>query len=160
MTYYQVTYPVAGWIGVILGVMMVWKGIWRSLLIKVQEDEVDEQMTPLEQKETQSIGSVSETDDVLKQDKIIVENVDTSDQHFYLALTSEDAGSYDKAIAEYTKSIELDNNYSLAYFNRALLLMKLRRNTEAVADFEKVIKKSDNSELVEMAKSSIRDLKA
>lgn len=39
---YQVTYPVAGWIGIVAGVFFLLVGIWRSLTMTKQEAEQEE----------------------------------------------------------------------------------------------------------------------
>ena len=43
------------------------------------------------------------------------------------------------SVEDFTKAIELDNNYSDAYFNRALSYLHLKEFKSAIGDFTKVI---------------------
>lgn len=44
---------------------------------------------------------------------------------------------YDKAIAEYTKAIEINNNFSAAYFNRGLVEVVLGQKESGCQDLRK-----------------------
>ncbi len=46
---------------------------------------------------------------------------------------------YESAINDYTKAIEIDPNYQVAYSNRALANYVLRRNDDAIRDWSKVL---------------------
>ena len=48
-------------------------------------------------------------------------------------------GEYDKAMSEFTKAIELDPNFALAYGNRGWVYIKLGQYEQAVADCTKAI---------------------
>ena len=74
------------------------------------------------------------------------------------AFDYEASGEYDKAIVEYTKAIELDSNYALAYFSRGLLLMLQGKKADAITNFEKVIELSESTELTRLAKHHISEL--
>jgi tetratricopeptide (TPR) repeat protein len=60
---------------------------------------------------------------------------------FYFALASREGDNkqYDKAIADYTKAIELDSNYADAYCNRGSVYNTLQQYEKAVADYTKAI---------------------
>ena len=49
-------------------------------------------------------------------------------------------GSMEKARLEYTRAIEMDNEYADAYYNRGIIHMKQERFEEAVRDFNETIK--------------------
>jgi len=51
-----------------------------------------------------------------------------------------DTGNCEKAIVAYTKSIELNPEYSQAYNNRAYTYMRMREYKPALADLEKALK--------------------
>ena len=46
---------------------------------------------------------------------------------------------YDNAIIDYNKAIEINQNYSLAYFNRAFALIGKKEYTKAIEDYDRVI---------------------
>jgi tetratricopeptide (TPR) repeat protein len=81
-------------------------------------------------------------------------------EHFNRAQEHEGMGARDKAIAEYTKALEFNNRYAMAYYNRGLLLMRTGKKTRAKADFQKVISLSEGAELVDMATRSLKELEA
>ena len=79
-------------------------------------------------------------------------------EHRNLALNHRLKEEWDDAIAEYTKAIELNNNFTLAYYERGQLYKRLGKKSEAIADFEKVISLSDKSETIEATKRYIEEL--
>jgi tetratricopeptide (TPR) repeat protein len=81
-------------------------------------------------------------------------------EHFNRAQEHEGKGERDKAIAEYNKALEFDSGYSMAYYNRGLLLMRTGKKTRARADFQKVISLSEGAELADMAARSLQELDA
>ena len=81
-------------------------------------------------------------------------------EHFNRALEHESKGGRDKAVVEYTKALEFDSRYAMAYYNRGMLLMKTGKKTRARADFQKVISLSEGAELADMAKRSLQELEA
>lgn len=81
-------------------------------------------------------------------------------EHFNRALEHEGMGVKDKAITEYTKALEFNNRYAMAYYNRGLLLARTGKKTRAKADFQKVISLSGGAELADMATRSLKELEA
>ena len=47
---------------------------------------------------------------------------------------------YDKALREYSKALEIDENNFKAYFWRGRTYIRLQRNDDAIADFKMVVK--------------------
>ena len=86
--------------------------------------------------------------------------VDTSTarDHRRLALNHRLKDEWDDAIVEYTKAIELDGNYVLAYFERGELFQRQGRKADAIADFEKSMSLSQKEDLTVAAKRHISDL--
>ena len=89
-----------------------------------------------------------------------VARVDTSTakDHRRLALNHRLKDEWDDAIVEYTKAIELDGNYVLAYFERGELFQRQGRKADAIADFEKSMSLSQKEDLTVAAKRHISDL--
>ena len=64
-------------------------------------------------------------------------------------MAKENLQRYEEAIEDYNKAkAELDNNYSMAYYNRGLAKKNLQRYEEAIEDFNKVIELDNNDILV------------
>jgi tetratricopeptide (TPR) repeat protein len=55
-----------------------------------------------------------------------------------------DAGKYDEAIVEYTKAIELNQNYAKAYNNRGSAYSRKNQHDLAIADYSKAIEIEPN----------------
>ena len=64
---------------------------------------------------------------------------DTAANHLNQGVALYEAGEYEKAVAEYTKAIELDPKLASAYYNRGLAYFKMRQYDSALADFNKAI---------------------
>ena len=79
-------------------------------------------------------------------------------EHRTLALNHKLKEEWDNAIAEYTKAIESDTNFTLAYFERGELHKRLGKKSEAITDFEKVVSLSNKPATVEAAKEYIEEL--
>ena len=79
-------------------------------------------------------------------------------EHFRRALDYKMQKDYEKAIVEYNKAIELDSNFDMAYYSRAELFQLEGRKADAIADFERVIALSQNTELITLAKHHIQEL--
>jgi len=69
-----------------------------------------------------------------------------------------DKGQYDLAIADFTKAIEIDPHYIVAYFNRGLSYKAQGEKAKAVADLEEFITLTDNHERIEEARSVLEGL--
>jgi len=89
-----------------------------------------------------------------------VARVDTSTarDHRRLALNHRLKDEWDDAIVEYTKAIELDSDYVLAYFERGELFQRQGRKADAIADFEKSMSLSQKEDLTVAAKRHISEL--
>jgi tetratricopeptide (TPR) repeat protein len=89
-----------------------------------------------------------------------VASVDTSTarDHRRLALNHRLKDEWDDAIVEYTKAIELDSDYVLAYFERGELYQRQGRKADAIADFEKSMSLSQKEDLTVAAKRHISEL--
>ena len=81
-------------------------------------------------------------------------------EHFDRALEYESMGQRENAITEYSKALELNNRYAMAYYNRGMLLVPTGKKTRAKADFRKVISLSEGAELADMAARSLQELEA
>jgi len=66
---------------------------------------------------------------------------------------------WDDAIEEYTKAIELDDNWVLAHYERGELFKRQGKKPDAIADFEKVISLSHDRETLKPANRHIEELK-
>ena len=86
--------------------------------------------------------------------------VDTSTarDHRRLALNHRLKDEWDEAIVEYTKAIELDSDYVLAYFERGELFQRQGKKADAIADFEKSMSLSQKEDLTVAAKRHISEL--
>jgi len=65
---------------------------------------------------------------------------------------------WDDALAEYNKAIELDSNYTSAYFERGELFKRIGKKSKAIADYQKVVSLSNKPETVEAAKRYVEEL--
>lgn len=45
-------------------------------------------------------------------------------EHLYYGIKYEQKGDYESALEEYTKAIEIDDEYAEAYYNRGMLLLQ------------------------------------
>lgn len=66
---------------------------------------------------------------------------------------------WDDAIEEYTKAIELDDNWVIAHYERGELFKRQGKKPDAIADFEKVISLSRDRETLKPANRHIEELK-
>ncbi len=82
----------------------------------------------------------------------------SSSSHFHRAMEYETAGNYDDAVVGYTRAIQLDRKFSLAYFNRGSILAKLGKMEDAANDFFKVLTLSEGSDLEQMARKRMQEL--
>ena len=60
------------------------------------------------------------------------------------AISKMNLKDYNGAIADYTKAIELNPNYALAYYNRGISKKDLEDNYGAIADYNKAIELDPN----------------
>ena len=63
----------------------------------------------------------------------------TAEEYFLRGNGKSEKGDYSGAIADYSKSIELEPNFSGTYNNRANVYFTLKRYDEAIADYSKAI---------------------
>jgi tetratricopeptide (TPR) repeat protein len=66
---------------------------------------------------------------------------------------------WDDAIVEYTKAIELDDNWVKVHYERGELYKRLGKKADAIADFEKVIGLSRDRETIKPTYRHIEELK-
>ena len=92
-------------------------------------------------------GTPSETVPVLAKD------------HRNRALNHRLRDEWEDAIGEYTKAIELDDNWVLAHYERGELFKRQGKKAEAIADFEKVVSLSRERETLKPAFRHIEELK-
>jgi len=101
-----------------------------------------------------------EKDQPLDRGQISEHALKLAKDHFNRALEYESMNDRDKAIVEYTKAIELNSRYTLAYYNRGLLLVKVGKTGRARADLQKVVSFSEGTELADMAGRTLQELEA
>ena len=70
--------------------------------------------------------------------------VQTAEEYFYRALEKQNKKDYYGAIADYTKAIEINPNYTDAYINRGNAKRNLEDNYGAIADYTKAIEINPN----------------
>lgn len=63
----------------------------------------------------------------------------TAEEYFYKGNEESEKGDYSNALADYTKSIELEPNAPSAYNNRANVYNLLKKYDDAVKDYSKAI---------------------
>ena len=63
----------------------------------------------------------------------------TAEEYYNIANNKSDSKDYQGAIENYTKAIELNPNYSIAYVNRGDSKIKIQDYKGAIADFSKAI---------------------
>ena len=68
---------------------------------------------------------------------ILLKQLDHPAAYFHRGLVYADQGQHDKAIADYTDSIELDSNEGEVYYNRATSYKELGDKDKAAADLAK-----------------------
>ena len=66
---------------------------------------------------------------------------------------------WDDAIEEYTKALELEDDWVIAHYERGELYKRQGKNPDAIADFEKVISLSRDRETLKPAHRHIEELK-
>ena len=69
----------------------------------------------------------------------------SADDHFINAFSKYMSGDKEGAIEEYSKAIELKNDYADAFFNRAILYDNLENYKAAINDYTSVIAINPNS---------------
>jgi hypothetical protein len=82
----------------------------------------------------------------------------SSSSHFHRAMEYEAAGDYDDAVVGYTRAIQLDRKFSLAYFNRGSILAMQGKMEDAANDFFKVLTLSEGTDLEQMARMRMEEL--
>jgi len=70
---------------------------------------------------------------------LIPKSIDDSEIWHYSENGFSDAKHYEKAIANYDKTLEIKQDYHLAWNNRGILLSNLGRNEEAIASYDKAL---------------------
>ena len=60
-----------------------------------------------------------------------------------------------KAIADFSKAIELDNSYTNAYYFRAMLYHRIRKKDEYIVDYQKDIQLSPDSQAGRLAQRKL-----
>jgi tetratricopeptide (TPR) repeat protein len=70
--------------------------------------------------------------------------IQSSKEYFYSAFDKSHNGDYYGAIADYTKAIELNPKYGLAFYNRGVSKFALKDNSGAIADYTKAIEINPN----------------
>lgn len=95
---------------------------------------------------------------VSRMETVAVVDTSTAKDHRRLALNHRLKDEWDDAMAEYTKAIELDDSFILAYFERGELFQRQGRKADAIADFEKSMSLSQKEDLIIAAKQRIDEL--
>jgi len=82
----------------------------------------------------------------------------SSSSHFHRAMECETSGNYDDAVVGYTKAIQFDRKFALAYFNRGSILASQGKMEDAANDFFKVLTLSEGTDLELMARKRMGEL--
>ncbi|KKL71137.1 hypothetical protein LCGC14_2097910, partial [marine sediment metagenome] len=64
---------------------------------------------------------------------------DSAENHFNQGVANYEAGNLEQALADYTKALELDPDFVLAYHNRGLAYANLGDLEQAIADYTKAL---------------------
>jgi tetratricopeptide (TPR) repeat protein len=64
----------------------------------------------------------------------------------------------DKAATDYSKAIELEPNYALAYYNRGIVYYNMGQADLAIVDLKKTIELSDDADLTAAARERIAEI--
>ena len=67
-------------------------------------------------------------------------------------------GIYDRAIADFNQTIQLDPEYVLAYYNRGLVYRSKGDRNNAIQDFKKVLELTENIVLRHNAEQQLQKL--
>ena len=74
-------------------------------------------------------------------------NLNTAEEYFYAGLEKYYVQNYDGAVADFTKAIEINPNFDIAYNNRGFVRMEEKKYSSALVDFSKAIEiKPDEGE--------------
>lgn len=82
----------------------------------------------------------------------------SSSSHFHRAMECETAGNMEDAVVDYTRAIQLDRKFALAYFNRGSILARQGKMEDAANDFFKVLTLSEDTDLEQMARKRMEEL--
>ncbi|MGI8650846.1 MAG: tetratricopeptide repeat protein [Rubrobacter sp.] len=66
---------------------------------------------------------------------------------------------YEESVKSSTQAIEKDPEYGLAYYNRALILLKMKRKEKARQDFQRALEADTPRRFRQAARSQLTDLK-
>jgi len=83
----------------------------------------------------------------LGKEKVVYQTTNTAqigEEYFYSGLEKANQNDHYGAIADYTKAIELDPNYVIAYINRGVMKAALKDYYGSIADFTKAIEIDPN----------------
>ena len=69
----------------------------------------------------------------------VIPSCSKAPHHHYRGIEHFQAGDYEKAISELTKSIELDPDYAGTYYNRGVAYSKVGQYDQSIADFNTAI---------------------
>lgn len=82
--------------------------------------------------------SLPETEGQVNRDRVVQTTKDTAEIHYQRGVEFAEAEAYEKAIAEFTVAIKINNNYLKAYQYRGFILSKLGYELRATNDFDTV----------------------
>ncbi len=85
--------------------------------------------------------------------------IDNADVFFNLGVNFLNAGQSEDAITWFGRAIQLDPSHVDAYYRRALAGLGLGRNTEARADFQKVIELQPEGSMAELSRKALEQIK-
>ena len=78
----------------------------------------------------------------LEKEQVIYEeksNLNTAEEYFYAGLEKYYVQNYNGAVADFTKAIEINPNFDIAYNNRGFVRMEEKKYSSALIDFSKAI---------------------
>lgn len=105
-------------------------------LDKIERD-LDTGLSGLNQQQVEMSKLVQELRILGHQNPSTNNESNSVDYYYNKGLICQDNGNVEQALENYSKAIELDNNYAPAYYNRGLAQIKIEQKRQAIEDLRK-----------------------
>ncbi|WP_119066333.1 tetratricopeptide repeat protein [Rubrobacter indicoceani] len=113
---------------------------------------------PLERKANRAFKK-GDYDEAARMFRELAESRPLPRNHAFLGAALGASERYDESVKSSTKAIEGDPDYGLAYYNRALIQLKMKRREKAKQDFQKTLETDTPRRFRRAAQSQLLDLK-